>query len=162
MPVRLDQVDWATVSTAIAPPKGRFVAQVADTIRWTRFIRRSGTKVYTLSVPSEIIETINGKSSEGRRLSARIEYPDTEKGRAMGETLIKRVSRALGVDPSELEPTTVTDDDDAYNGGLVEGMEGKRYQLTISEVDDSYDNAAGEHIDRMATRFYFDPIRDEA
>ena len=161
MPVRLDEVDWAKVSTAIAPPKGRFIAVVADTLRWTRFTRRSGTNIYTLHVPSEITETVSGKESNGRRVTARVEYPDTERGRRMGESLVKRVARALNIDPSDLIPTTVTDDDDPYNGGLIEGFEGHRYQLTIDEVDDSYEGAAGP-VERTAIRFYFDPIRDEA
>lgn len=161
MPVQLDRVDWASVKTAIAPPIGRYIAEVADTIKWTRFTRRSGTNVYTLHIPSLLLETVNGKESSGRRVTARIEYPDTEKGTRMGETLIKRVAGALKVDPIDLEPTTVTDDDDPYNGGLVEGMEGHRFQLTIDEVDDSYDGAQG-HVERTVFRFYFDPIRDEA
>lgn len=161
MPVRLDEVDWAKVSTAIAPPKGRFIAEVADTMRWTRFTRRSGTNIYTLHVPSEIVETVNGKEATGRRVTARIEYPDTERGRRMGESLTKRVANALGLDPTDLIPTTVTDEDDIYNGGLIEGHEGVRYQLTIDEVDDSYEGAAGL-VERTAIRFYFDPIRDEA
>lgn len=164
-PVRLDQVDWAKVTTAIRPPMGRFVAEVADTLRWTRFTRRSGTNVYTLHVPSELVENVRESESVknvGRRVTARIEYPDTEKGRRMGESLTKRVAMALGIDPSDLIPTTVTDEEDPYNGGLIEGHEGRRFQLTIDEVDDSYNNQAGEHIERTAIRFYFDPVRDEA
>lgn len=161
MPVRLDEVDWSKVSTAIKPPLGRYIVTVADTMRWTKFTRRSGTNIYTLHVPSEIVETVNGKEATGRRVTARIEYPDTERGRRMGESLTKRVANALGIDPSDLMPTTVTDEDDPYNGGLIEGFEGNRYQLTIDEVDDSYEGASGP-VERTAIRFYFDPIRDEA
>lgn len=161
MPVRLDEVDWTKVSTAIKPPLGRYIATVADTMRWTRFTRRSGTNIYTLHVPAELVETVNGKEATGRRVTARIEYPDTERGRRMGESLTKRVANALGIDPSDLIPTTVTDEDDPYNGGLIEGHEGSRFQLTIDEVDDSYEGAAGL-VERTAIRFYFDPIRDEA
>lgn len=163
MPVRLDTVNWDEVNVAIAPPHGKFVAEVADVARWSRrTVGRNNLTRYTFSLPTSIVDTINGDEvKEGRRVTARIEYPDTEKGRAMGETLIKRVAMALGVTPASLQPTTVTDDDDPYNGGLVEGLEGIRYQLTIGESDASYDNSlTGERVNRSETRFFFDPIRD--
>lgn len=161
-PVRLDETNWDAVSVSIAPPKGKFVAEVADTARWSRrTVGQNNLIRYTLSIPSSIVGTLQGDDvKEGRRVTARIEYPDTEKGRAMGETLIKRVAMALGVTPDVLFPTTVTDDEDPYNGGLIEGLEGIRYQLTIGESDASYDSRlTGERVNRTETRFFFDPIR---
>src|SRR3990167_4255542 len=151
MPVRLSDTDWNSVQTTFAPPQGRYVAEVIDAAKWSKRTRGANKVViYTLSIPSALQENIRGDEVDsGKRVTARIEYPDTDKGRAGGESAIKRVAQARGIEPMRLDPTTVTNEDDPYDGGLVEGLDGLRFELTIDHKDNRFTDASGEEQSRV-------------